>query len=50
MPGFTARYNTQHCYCPDLVTGELLSLLGFEITHMPKYWRAHRIDGPTSMM
>lgn len=34
-PTFERTHEAEHCFCPDLVTGELLTLLGFDITPMP---------------
>ncbi len=35
-PSFQKTHDAEHCYCPDLVTGEILTLLGFTITAMPR--------------
>ena len=38
-PSFWRTHQIEHCYCPDMVTGQLLSLLGFSITKMAEKWR-----------
>ena len=39
-PDFRNRHKAEalRCYCPDVITGELLQLLGFSPTRMPDWY------------
>ena len=48
LDGFIAKYNPKDmknmCYCPDRITGAILSLLGIDISQVSKYW-AKKLHG-----
>ena len=41
LPVFEQTHDAEHCYCAQLVTGQLLSLLGYDITTIPHPWASH---------